>query len=64
MIEIEKALSDEAKLILPRLDPRAKKIALCVEGKLLSSEELAEVMDKAPLEGFSKIIFIIGRLIK
>ena len=59
-VEIERALSDEAKLILPRLDPRAKKIALCVEGKLLSSEELAEVIDKAPLEGASKIIFIIG----
>ena len=58
--EIEKALSDEAEQILSKLDPRAKKIALCVEGKQLSSEELAEVFEKAPVDGFSKIVFIIG----
>ncbi len=58
--EIEKALSDEAQQILSRFDSRAKKIALCVEGKQLSSEELAEVFEKVPLEGASKIIFVIG----
>ena len=58
--EIQKALSEEGKEIISKLDPRAKKIALCVEGKQLSSEELAEVFEKAPIDGFSKIVFIIG----
>lgn len=58
--EIQKALEEEGREILSRLDPRAKKIALCVEGKGMSSEELAEVFSRASVDGFSKIIFIIG----
>ncbi len=58
--EIQKALEEEGREILSRLDPRAKKIALCVEGKGMSSEELAKVFADAPLEGYSKIVFIIG----
>lgn len=58
--EIEKALSSEAKLILSRLDSKAKKIALCVEGKQFSSEEFADLFSLSAIEGKSKIIFIIG----
>lgn len=58
--EIERALSEEGREIMSKLDPRAKKVALCVEGKQLSSEELAQFFQKAPLDGASKIIFIIG----
>lgn len=58
--EIQKALLEEGKEIISKLDPRSKKIALCVEGKLMSSEELAGVFANAPLEGYSKITFIIG----
>lgn len=58
--EIERALSAEAKEILARLDPRAKKIALCVEGKEKSSEELAEIIKTSADSGISRIIFIIG----
>ena len=57
--QIEKVLSTEAKQILSKLDMRSKKIALCVEGKQLSSEELAELMDKSAAE-YSKMTFIIG----
>ena len=57
--QIEKALSVEAKLILSKLDMRSKKIALCVEGKQMSSEELAELMESSTADT-SKITFIIG----
>lgn len=58
--QIEKTLLAEAKQILSKLDSRAKKIALCVEGKQLSSEELADLFSRSADEGCSKIIFIIG----
>lgn len=58
--EIQRVLNEEGKEILSRLDPRAKKIALCVEGKGMSSEELAQTFINASVDGYSKIIFIIG----
>lgn len=57
--QIEKALTTEAKQILAKLDMRSKKVALCVEGKQLSSEELAALMDTSTADA-SKITFIIG----
>ena len=33
---------------------------MCIEGKLLSSEELSETLDKAALSGKSTVDFIIG----
>lgn len=57
--EIEAALDTEAKAILSELSPRSYKIAMCVEGKQLSSEKLAE-----KLEGISnthsEVCFVIG----
>ena len=43
--EIKTALSKEAERILAEMPKKAYKIALCVEGKQLSSEELAEKFD-------------------
>ncbi len=43
--QIDAALSREAQKILDELPRRAYKIALCVEGKQLSSEELAQRLD-------------------
>ncbi len=57
--EIDSALSAEAEKILAAVPPRAYKIALCVEGKQLSSEELAAAIDGASME-HSDICFIIG----
>ena len=36
------------------------KIALCVEGNMLSSEQLAEKIDNLAIQGTSEIAFIIG----
>ena len=58
--EIQKALSLEAKEISKYLDTKAKKIALCVEGKGVSSEEFADIFSLAALEGKSKVILVIG----
>ncbi len=46
--------------ILPHLPERAYRIALCVEGKQLSSEELAALIDTKATEGFSELVFVIG----
>ncbi len=57
--EIDAALEDEAKRILALLSPRAYKIALCIEGKQFSSEELSRKIDEAASHA-SEIIFVIG----
>lgn len=57
--EITSALSAEGERILAAIPPRAYRIALCVEGKQLSSERLAELIDRACMTS-SEICFIIG----
>lgn len=57
--EIAAALKEEGDKLLSLLPPRAYKIALCVEGKQLSSEELAATLEKAALES-GDFYFIIG----
>ena len=57
--EINTALSEEAKRILAVTSPRAVKIALCVEGNQLSSEELAARIDTVS-RTHSEICLIIG----
>ena len=58
-VEINAALSAEAEKILSAIPPRAYKIAMCVEGKQLASEELAAAIEGASME-HSDICFIIG----
>lgn len=57
---IRAALDKEADRILAAVNPKNLKIAMCIEGKQMSSEELAGVFSDAPLRGFSGITFIIG----
>ena len=57
--EIKKALSEEAKAILAATPDRAYTIAMCVEGKQFSSEELAAKIDAA-FGSANEICFIIG----
>ena len=58
-VEINAALSAEAEKILAAIPPRSYKIAMCVEGKQLASEELAAAIEGASME-HSDICFIIG----
>ena len=57
--EIKKALTEEAKAILAAMPDRSYKIAMCVEGKQFSSEELAEKIDFA-FSRSNELCFVIG----
>lgn len=57
--EIKNALAKESEKILAQIPPRAYCVAMCVEGKQLSSEELAEKIETVG-NGTSDICFIIG----
>lgn len=58
--EINLALEKESKLVLPLLPKSAYKIAMCVEGKTLSSEAFAGTFQKAMNDGRSEIVFVVG----
>ena len=58
--QIDKALEAEAKRIFEKISPRSYVIAMCVEGKQLSSEELAEKIEQIQGNGISEIALIIG----
>ena len=68
--EFEKRLSAYTKLtntesksddgIIASLKDRSYKIAMCIEGKQLSSEEFAALIEKATSGGNSTIEFVIG----
>lgn len=58
--EIDNALKKEGDRLLKKIPRDAYICALCIEGKQLSSEELALRLDKLPLEGFGHAVFIIG----
>ena len=57
---IQKALEKEGKAILQAVPKGAALVAMCIEGKQLSSEELAEYFEKKALEGISSIAFVVG----
>lgn len=59
-----KALNDmvmekEGKALLSRIKPNDKVVALCINGKQLSSEELAGETQKWEQEG-KRVVFVIG----
>lgn len=56
--QIEQALEKEAALI--RGQARGYKVALCVEGKPISSEELARKLETLGNSGVSAVSFIVG----
>lgn len=57
--EIRQALEKEGERILDAIPPRTYRIALCVEGKQLSSEELAEQLDRVA-QSNGELCLIIG----
>lgn len=58
--EINLALEKESKNVLSLLSKSAYKIAMCVEGKTMSSKAFANVFQKAMNDGRSEIVFIVG----
>lgn len=58
--EIARALEKEAARIREEIPPRAALVALCVEGKPMSSEALAAFLDEKASAGVSEVCFVIG----
>ena len=54
------ALAREAAAIRAKLPPSAVLAALCVEGRMRSSEELARYLTDSAAQGASHIVFLIG----
>lgn len=57
--EIKNALSKESEKILALIPPRAYVVAMCVEGKQLTSPELADKLEEVSART-SDVCFIIG----
>lgn len=58
--QIEKILACEGERIIKRLSKGSRVIALCIEGKIYSSQQLAQIIDSTAVDGISSIDFIIG----
>lgn len=58
--QIEVALSREAEAVRTKLPSSCLLIAMCVEGKERSSEELARLMADTANRGVGHIVFLIG----
>lgn len=58
--EIQKALSIEGKRILEKIPDRAAIIAMCIEGRHLSSEELSKKLSELATHGIGSVAFVIG----
>ena len=58
--QIDAALAKEADAIQAKLPSSCYIIAMCVEGKTRSSEELARLMEESVHQGGSHLVFLIG----
>ncbi len=58
--QIEAALEKEAVAVRSRIPRGAFVIAMCVEGKMLSSEDLASLLASCAERGKSRLVFLIG----
>ena len=58
--QIDAALEKESQAIRAKLPPRCGLVALCVEGRMRSSEELAGLFTDWLNRGESHLVFLIG----
>ena len=58
--ETGRALEEEAKRIIAKIPADAFVVAMCVEGRQLSSEKLSKKIASMKVNGVSKICFLIG----
>ena len=58
--KIKAGLESEEKKILEKISNKAYVIAMCVEGKELSSPELARKIEEITVSGYGEIVLIIG----
>ncbi|HBM74061.1 MAG TPA: 23S rRNA (pseudouridine(1915)-N(3))-methyltransferase RlmH [Clostridiaceae bacterium] len=58
--EIEMVKQKEGEQIKKHLKIDAYKIALCIEGEMMSSEKLSSKINSLMINGISNIVFVIG----
>ena len=58
--QIDAALEKEAAAIRAKLPPSASLVAMCIEGKMRSSEELAKMMAQWEQSSAKHLVFLIG----
>ena len=58
--QIEALIEAEGRKLLAKLEPQSLPIALCIEGKEQSSEQLAASIERLAVGGEGDITFIIG----
>ena len=58
--QITSALEKEAELICSKIPQGAAVIAMCIEGKTMSSEALADKISEFSLNGISRLAVLIG----
>lgn len=58
--EIEQAMEKEAQRIMEKIPPRATVMALCVEGKGISSHEVAEILVNCKESSSPQLVCVIG----
>ena len=58
--ETRQVLDKEAALIADKIPQGASVIALCVEGKEMSSEQLADYLGRLTVSGTSRLCLVIG----
>ena len=58
--QIDAALRQEAAKIREQIKPGSFTVAMCIEGKTISSEQLAQKLETAAGQGFSTVNFLVG----
>lgn len=58
--QIESYLAQEGQSILSKIPAQSFVVAMCIEGQMLSSEQLAETFLRQQTGGISQMSFIIG----
>lgn len=58
--EIQKVIETEGKEILGKIPQQSYVIAMCIEGQMASSMELARKLEQLSVDGISSVTFVIG----
>lgn len=58
--QIAHILEEEGKSILAKIKPTDYTVAMCIEGKIISSEDLSKLIDNVQIDGKSTMNFVIG----
>ena len=58
--QIDEVIFSEGKRIMQKISPSDYVVAMCIEGKSMSSEELSKLIDNVSVSGKSTVDFIIG----